>query len=158
MNKLIQPNKYSGKIVANYSKSYLQRAIVLAAISKGDSILSGFDNSKDVQAAMSLIQELGAKIRVEKENLIITGNATSDRKDILSLHVGESGLLLRMVAPIASVLSLESNITGQGTLLKRDMLSLKKNLEKIGLTIVLEKLIEFLIQLDCVQYFLQVLF
>lgn len=138
MNKLIQPFKYRGKIVANYSKSYLQRAIVLAAISKGDSILSDFDNSKDVQAAMDLIQELGAKIRVEKENLIITGNATSDRKDILSLHVGESGLLLRMVAPIASVLSLESNITGQGTLLKRDMLSLKKNLEKNGLTIVLE--------------------
>ena len=139
MNKVVQPFKYNGKIVANYSKSYLQRALVLSSISEGASILSGFDYSKDVQAAMALIQNLGAKVRIEKNTLIITGNPSSARVEKVSLHVGESGLLLRMIAPIASVLSLESNITGQGSLLKRDMLSLKNNLGKNGLTIVLEK-------------------
>lgn len=138
MNKVVQPFKYNGKIVANYSKSYLQRALVLASISEGASILSGFDYSEDVQAAMALIQNLGAKVRIEKNTLIITGNPSSARVEKVSLHVGESGLLLRMIAPIASVLSLESNITGQGSLLKRDMLSLKNNLGKNGLTIVLE--------------------
>ena len=138
MNKVVQPFKYNGKIVANYSKSYLQRALVLASISEGTSILSGFDYSEDVQAAMALIQNLGAKVRIEKNTLIITGNPSSPRVEKVSLHVGESGLLLRMIAPIASVLSLESNITGQGSLLKRDMLSLKNNLGKNGLTIVLE--------------------
>ena len=138
MNKVVQPFKYNGKIVANYSKSYLQRALVLASISEGTSILSGFDYSEDVQAAMALIQNLGAKVRIEKNTLIITGNPSSARVEKVSLHVGESGLLLRMIAPIASVLSLESNITGQGSLLKRDMLSLKNNLGKNGLTIVLE--------------------
>ena len=138
MNKVVQPFKYEGKIVANYSKSYLQRALVLAAISEGESILSGYDSSKDVQAAMTLIQELGAKIRIEKDTLIIIGIASIARREKISLHVGESGLLLRMIAPIASVLSFDSMITGQGTLLKRDMLSLKNNLVKNGLTIILE--------------------
>lgn len=138
MNKVVQPFKYIGKIGANYSKSYLQRVLILSAISEGESILSGYDVSKDVQAAMALIQELGAKVRIEKNTLIITGNPSSAGVEKISLHVGESGLLLRMIAPIASMLSLESNITGQGTLLKRDMLSLKKNLEKNGLTVVLE--------------------
>lgn len=138
MNKVVQPFKYDGKIVANYSKSYLQRALVLAAISEGESILSGYDSSKDVQAAMTLIQELGAKIRIEKDTLIIVGIASIARTEKISLHVGESGLLLRMIAPIASVISFDSMITGQGTLLKREMLSLKNNLVKNGLTIILE--------------------
>ena len=138
MNKVVQPFKYNGKIVANYSKSYLQRALVLSAISEGESILCGYDGSKDVQVATALIQELGAKVRIEKNSLFITATPSSARAEKFSLHVGESGLLLRMIAPIASVLSLESIITGQGTLLKRDMLSLKKNLKKNGLTIVLE--------------------
>jgi len=138
MNKFVQPFKYQGNLVANYSKSYLQRAIVLAAISEGESILSGFDSSKDVNAAMTLIQELGAKIRIEKDTLFITGIAASDRLEKISLHVGESGLLLRMIAPISSLLSLNTIITGQGTLLERDMSSLNNNLVKNGLTIVLE--------------------
>ena len=97
MNKVVQPFKYNGKIVANYSKSYLQRALVLSSISEGASILSGFDYSKDVQAAMALIQNLGAKVRIEKNTLIITGNPSSARVEKVFLHVGESGLLLRMI-------------------------------------------------------------
>lgn len=131
MNKTILPFKYQGSIMANPSKSYLQRAIFCAALSK-EKIHFSIDNpSDDVAAALRLLPALGASF----QNGIIMPSSSANRLDELVLFCGESGLLLRLMATIGLGFAKRLILQGEGTLLKRSMVSLEDQLRAIGLQV-----------------------
>ena len=110
------------------SKSYAQRAIVAAALSDGESVLGGYSPCDDSEAAKSLALDLGAQLREENckdgsKKLIIKGISAS--KGCLGqavLNVGESGLLTRLMIPLAAQLFKDgADIQGRGTLLDRPL-------------------------------------
>ena len=120
MSKEIQSFKYSGIIDAPRSKSYLQRAIAIASLAKGDSIIHGYTKSNDTDIAIGISKELGAKITLENNRLNISGRSEKANKS-LSIYCGEAGLSTRMFSPIAAAFSSEVFINGSGSILVRPM-------------------------------------
>lgn len=108
---------YKGEIKANTSKSYLQRAIVVAALAKGETTLRNCDESNDVVAVKSVIAELGALVN-GKETLSITPIELGTTKNV-KFNVGESGLALRMLASVSTLFNGNIELNGEGSLLNR---------------------------------------
>lgn len=107
------------------SKSFAQRAIVAAALSEGTSHLSGYSPCADSEASISVAEALGASVErhPNEKELIITGIGPDYSKLKLNeIHTGESGLLTRLMIPIAALLGDGNTIVnGTGTLLKRPL-------------------------------------
>ena len=131
MNKTILPFKYQGSLVANPSKSYLQRAIVCAVLAKEKTHFSIDNPSDDVSAALRLLPALGASF----QNGIITPTSSAIRQDELVLSCGESGLLLRLMSTIGLGFAKRLILQGEGTLLQRSIVSLVDQLRSIGLQV-----------------------
>ena len=128
MKRIIHPAHYHGTLQAPASKSYLQRAIALACLAEGVSIIQGYTPSKDVDAA--IIREMGARVLIEANQLTIEGVGLPTKKMVL--NCGESGLSTRMFSPIAAISNQEVVITGEGSLLNRPMLMIEDALTKLG--------------------------
>ena len=131
MNKTILPFKYQGSLVANPSKSYLQRAIVCAVLAKEETHFSIDNPSDDVSAALRLLPALGASF----QNGIIYPTSSANKLDELVLSCGESGLLLRLMSTIGMGFAKRLILHGEGTLLQRSIVSLEDQLRAIGLQV-----------------------
>jgi len=132
MKKIIHPGKYVGEINAPASKSYLQRAIALAVLSN-QTVLDGYEPSKDADAAISIAKELNSKIEIKGSKLVIQGGDFFHKK--LVVNCNESGLSTRMFSVIASLSDQEFIISGKGSLLKRPMNIIVDALTKFGKTV-----------------------
>ncbi len=131
MNKTILPFKYQGSLVANPSKSYLQRAIICAVLAKENTDLLVEMPSEDVAAALRLLPALGASF----QNGIVTPTSSENRQVELILNVVESGLLLRLMSTIGLGFAKRLILQGEGTLLQRSIVSLVDQLRAIGLQV-----------------------
>ncbi len=103
------------------SKSFAQRAILAAALAEGTSHLSGYSPCGDNESALAVARSLGADVSAETASptvLTIKGiGAKAGCLQTESIHVGESGLLTRLMIPIAAVLGNGNvRITGEKTL------------------------------------------
>ena len=116
----INPSVISGNVHAPASKSSMQRACAAALILNGETIISNAGNSDDDLAALDVIQKLGATVTsLQNNKLLIRGsNFASNSTEI---NCGESGLGLRMFAPIAALSHNEIILNGKGSLLQRPM-------------------------------------
>ena len=131
------------------SKSFAQRAIIAAALADGTSTLRGYTPCGDNEAALNVARLLGAAVEQDGSTLTITGISASlgSLKQVLDahgepsvtdegtprLHVGESGLLTRMMIPIMAQLCPESvTFTGEKTLLGRPLTGAREILEVFG--------------------------
>lgn len=110
------------------SKSFAQRAIIAAALAdKSKSALTGYSPCGDSEAAKAV-----AVILNEAKDL-------SAAKDLPShIHVGESGLLTRLMIPIVAALQKTGKfakvveITGEGTLLNRPLKGASEIMAQFG--------------------------
>ncbi|MEO6540188.1 MAG: 3-phosphoshikimate 1-carboxyvinyltransferase [Ferruginibacter sp.] len=129
----IQPSVISGTIVAPASKSSMQRACALALLAEGETTLLNPGKSNDDLAALDIIQKLGASIAIKNEELRIKnepGQVVADE-----INCGESGLGIRMFAPIAALSSKEITINGSGSLLTRPMHFFDEIFPQLGILI-----------------------
>ncbi|MDD4526885.1 MAG: 3-phosphoshikimate 1-carboxyvinyltransferase, partial [Candidatus Margulisbacteria bacterium] len=62
MNKTVSRSEVKGAIKAPTSKSYLQRALAMALLAKGKSVILDPNYCDDVLAAINVIQDLGAEV------------------------------------------------------------------------------------------------
>ena len=117
------------------SKSFAQRAIIAAALAEGVSHLSGYTPCGDSEAALSVARALGADVQQEGSVLVIKGIGASlgSVGGLSAVHVGESGLLTRMIIPLmAQLCEGPVDITGEKTLLKRPLTGAREILEAVG--------------------------
>jgi 3-phosphoshikimate 1-carboxyvinyltransferase len=119
MNVTIHPSIVSGTIQSNASKSSMQRACAAALIAKGASIIKNPGNSNDDNAAMDIIQKLGAKIEAADDGLKV--DSTGVHPVASQINCGESGLSIRMFTPLVALSNREVSITGTGSLATRPM-------------------------------------
>ncbi len=129
MKKSIWPSAVDGVVAAPPSKSVAQRAIALAALASGESVIYETGASDDVLAATGIIKALGVEVCRKGNALHITGGRLYPKQ---TLHCGESGLCLRMFAGIAASFEREVTLTGRGSLLKRPLDDVVENLSALG--------------------------
>ena len=124
----------SDPLVMPVSKSYAQRAIIAAALADGESHLKGYTSCGDNESALKVAQMLGAEVRRDGSELIINGiSASLGCLDKSELHVGESGLLTRVMIPVMTQLCPEKvTFTGEKTLPGRPLTGAKEILEILG--------------------------
>lgn len=116
------------------SKSFAQRAIIAAALADGTSHLKGYTPCGDNEAALQVARNLGAEIEQDGNVLTIKGiSARLGSLDHETLHVGESGLLTRMMIPVMAQLgSRPVTFTGEKTLLGRPLTGAREIVEALG--------------------------
>jgi 3-phosphoshikimate 1-carboxyvinyltransferase len=131
------------------SKSFAQRAIIAAALADGVSHLKGYTPCGDNEAALKAARSLGAEIEVNGKELTIkgisasagslsqlydeTGSPATTEDGTPVLHVGESGLLTRMMIPLMAQLCQGSVMfTGEKTLLDRPLTGAAEIMEAMG--------------------------
>lgn len=119
MKVTIQPGKISGMIKAAASKSSMQRACAAALLHEGETTISNPGYSNDDLAALGVIENLGAVIVKDNNHLIV--KSAGVRPVSGEMNCGESGLGIRMFAPIAALSLEEIVINGSGSLLNRPM-------------------------------------
>ena len=118
---------FDADVIVPSSKSFVQRAVIAAALSEGTSRLRNYTSCEDSESAVRVAEHLGAKVEREKAgdetNLVITGVGASEGclPELKEIHVGESGLLARLMIPLAAELSdgQDVRITGEKTLAGR---------------------------------------
>jgi len=115
----IQPSIISGKVYAPASKSSMQRGCAAALLKFGDTIISNPGKSNDDLSALDVIQKLGATIKQSGHELLISSKGVIPVSS--EINCGESGLGLRMFAPIAALSSQQIILNGSGSLLQRPM-------------------------------------
>ena len=121
------------------SKSFAQRAIICAALADGVSHLHGYTPCGDSEAALSVARALGADVQQDGSTLIINGIAASlgSFQSEATLHVGESGLLARMMIPVmAQLCDGPVHFTGEKTLLARPLTGAREILDVFGCEIL----------------------
>jgi 3-phosphoshikimate 1-carboxyvinyltransferase len=125
----IYRSRISGEVAAPASKSHAQRVLAGALLAKGRSIIRNPSDSEDAQAARRIIEQLGAKVSVDKGRLEIKGGFNPVGQ---KLDCGEAGLSLRMFSPIAALADQTMVLTGSGSLLKRPVQMIADALEQMG--------------------------
>ena len=115
------------------SKSYAQRALAVALLANGKSVLRNMDFCNDTLSALNCIKMLGAKAERTDEHTIVVEGGLKPQGNLLS--VGESGLSARLFTPIASLCSEPIVISGEGTLLYRPMDMMIQPLRALGVDV-----------------------
>ena len=116
------------------SKSFAQRAIIAAALADGESHLMGYTPCGDNEAALQVARNLGADVQVNGTKITIKGiSASLGSLHSDTLHVGESGLLTRMMIPLmAQLCPQEIKFTGEKTLLGRPLTGAGEIIDAFG--------------------------
>lgn len=130
--QIISPTHIQGTLTAPASKSMMQRAIAIATLAKGTSILHGYTASNDSDAALKIAQDLGATVTMNGETITIIGGLQPRTKN---LNCGEAGLGIRMFTPIASLWNSPITLHGEGSLKTRPIATVEQPLRDLGVTI-----------------------
>jgi len=128
----------NGEIYAPASKSSMQRACAAALLRKGITNIHNPGISNDDQAALSIIESLGANVIYDGQKIIVesTGvNPTLSADGTGNINCGESGLSIRMFAPIVALSNHPVFIQGKGSLANRPMDFFDEVLPQLGVTI-----------------------
>ncbi|MEP6675250.1 MAG: 3-phosphoshikimate 1-carboxyvinyltransferase [Ferruginibacter sp.] len=133
----IQPSSITGTITAPASKSAMQRACAAALLHEGETILINPGTSNDDLAAIEVIKNLGAEVIFEDQQLIIKKDKAKPVNG--EINCGESGLGIRMFAPLAALNASEIIISGEGSLLNRPMNFFDEIFPQLGIEIVSNK-------------------
>lgn len=119
MKVTIHPSQLKGAIQAPASKSSMQRALAAALITKGKTTLNNPGHSNDDKAALKIIEAMGSVISNSGDQLVIESNGVNPVMN--EINCGESGLGIRMFAPIIALSEKEITLTGEGSLVDRPM-------------------------------------
>jgi 3-phosphoshikimate 1-carboxyvinyltransferase len=133
MQVIIHPSAIRGTLNAPASKSSMQRACAAALLRKGQTLIRNPGHSNDDQATLRVISDLGAEILEEKDSLLINSDGVNPHGN--TVNCGESGLGMRMFAPIAALSEKRIVIDGEGSLLSRPMDFFDEVFPKLGVEI-----------------------
>ncbi len=108
----ILPSKVHGTIAAPPSKSHTLRAILFAALAKGQSEIRNFLHSPDATAMIEAMRAFGAKIEITAEYLRVQGLDGKLTAAANVIDAGNSGQVLRFVGALAGLCPAYTVITG----------------------------------------------
>jgi len=134
MNVTISPSVVKGSLQAPASKSSMQRACAAALISQTKTHIINPGNSNDDRAALRVIRGLGASVEnLSDGTLFIESRGIRPVNDFV--NCGESGLGIRMFAPLVALSAHTVTIEGEGSLLGRPMDFFDEIFPKLGVEV-----------------------
>ena len=117
-------------------KAVTHRALLLAAIAEGATVISNPAACEDTAATSACLKKLGVAISGGKNRLAVKGAGLRGfKKPSGALNAGESGTTARLLAGLLAGQEFDSVITGQGSLLTRPMERVTRPLAAMGAVI-----------------------
>jgi len=120
MNCKIEKSELSGKISCPSNKSYTHRAIFLAALSDGKSIVKKILRSNDTIATINACRGFGVEVE-ELENNVTIKNTIGETVQNSIINAENSGTTIRIAIAIAALSGGNTTLTGDDSLRKRPM-------------------------------------
>src|SRR5664279_4701473 len=131
MNVTISPSAIQGSLQAPASKSSMQRACAAALLSQTQTHIINPGFSNDDHAAIRVIRGLGALVEnLPDGSILVKSSGIQPVNDFV--NCGESGLGIRMFAPLVAMSSHVMTIEGEGSLLSRPMDFFDEIFPKLG--------------------------
>ncbi len=121
MNVTIRRSKAQGTIIAPPSKSVAHRMLICGGLANSKSIITGINNSEDVQATLDCLAAIGVQYTHTGDVLEITGREVKKNKQIQEFYCRESGATLRFFIPLALLTGKKSIFYGTPNLLSRPL-------------------------------------
>lgn len=118
MNVKITPSPLCGEVSIPPSKSAAHRALICAALGRGESRVEPFCTSKDIRATVACLKALGSDIKEDEKGYTLTSGSTPEKAEF---SFGESGSTARFLLPVAAALGGEFTAKGEGRLPERPM-------------------------------------
>jgi 3-phosphoshikimate 1-carboxyvinyltransferase len=129
----VYPQTIHGQWQLPASKSLTVRAILFAALAKGESILTNVLPSSDMHKLCQIICYMGASYQLDKQTLIIQGCSGKPVVKHPYWNLGNSGIGLRFCTAIASIQPQPLILSGDLSLRQRPMHDLLQGLSALGL-------------------------
>ena len=117
-----------GRITVPGDKSISHRALILAALAEGTSVVRGLSDGDDVARTRAAVEAMGASVDGEK----ITGGRTRLHEPDDVLDMGNSGTGIRLLAGLCAGLPWLTVLTGDESIRRRPMLRILEPLESMG--------------------------
>ncbi|MEM2159864.1 MAG: 3-phosphoshikimate 1-carboxyvinyltransferase [Candidatus Nitrosotenuis sp.] len=131
MNCKVEQSRLSGTLTCPSNKSYTHRAIFLASLVNGKSLVKNVLRSRDTNATIEICKNFGAEITEAGNNLKVKGISKFEEEE-LTLDASNSGTTIRIAAAISSLRNAKTILTGDESLTKRPMKPLLDALESLG--------------------------
>ncbi len=103
------------------SKSHTQRALIMAALADGESLLEHPLEAEDTERLATALEALGARIRREGGGMRITGTAGRLRNPGEPLFLGNNGTAMRFLAGLVAIGRGAFTLTGSPRLCERPL-------------------------------------
>lgn len=130
MKVTVKKSELKGKVAVPASKSMTIRALMCAALSRGNSEIVNPLVSEDTNAAADVLGKIGVSIDKEKDMWRVTGGSLRVPK--AELYCGESATTLRFMTAVCSLIPGKNVLIGGPSLSKRPVKSLVEALSKLG--------------------------
>ena len=114
------------------SKSIANRALICAALARGDSTIKGLPDGDDTQAMLQGLKMLGATFSPDGADVHIQGSIDLDRTNAVTIDANLAGTTARFVTAIGALRRGPITVTGNASLRSRPMKDLHLALEQLG--------------------------
>jgi len=124
--------KVRGAVRPPGDKSISHRALMLAALARGTSELSGLLTGDDVKSTARVLRQLGADISTIRDGGTVTVHASRITHPASRLNCGNSGTTARLVLGILAGQRFAATLTGDASLRRRPMRRITEPLRAMG--------------------------
>lgn len=134
---LITPGKLKQDAVIAIpgSKSYTNRALVLAALATGETLLRNPLYSDDTKFTLDALKNLGVKFERNGDDLRIIGCGGKFKEPEKSLNLGNAGTGMRFLTAAMSITGFKTKIYGNARMSQRPIKDLLKGLRDLGVKV-----------------------
>jgi 3-phosphoshikimate 1-carboxyvinyltransferase len=112
-------------------KSISHRVLMLAALARGRSELSGLLTGDDVKSTARVLRQIGARISPIREDLVRVSYARRTTNDV-RLNCGNSGTTARLMLGVLAGQQFAATLTGDASLRRRPMRRVTEPLKQMG--------------------------
>ena len=134
MDRSFKPVNACGNVLIPGSKSQTIRALLIATLSGGKSIIENALDSQDTVSCIDLCRQLGAEIHFNEGHTTLFCDASHvfDSKEEITVDCGNSGTTLTLAAGMVPSLARKITFTGDNQLQNRPVGALLQALEDLG--------------------------
>lgn len=134
MIKISPVVKCEGVLNPPPDKSISHRALFLASMASGTSEIKNLSRAEDVLTTLKILKNLGEKVTISKESVVIEGGKFFDKEDCL-IDCRNSGTTARVIMGLLAPGNLSVKITGDDFLTHRPMERVISPLKSMGANI-----------------------
>jgi 3-phosphoshikimate 1-carboxyvinyltransferase len=114
------------------SKSYTNRALTIAALARGPSVLHGTLESDDTHVARSALAQLGVPIEQQGTTLYVQGRQGHFTNPQQALYLGNAGTAMRFFTAMLTLADFPCTLTGNTRMHQRPIADLLDTLNRLG--------------------------